>query len=59
MLSPLTVMFTAGSGCFAGPLFTLPSSIEKLLLWQGQLMTPFAMLLTAQPWWVQTAENAL
>jgi hypothetical protein len=37
----------------------LPSVMEKLLLWQGQLMTPFAMLFTAHPWWVQVAEKAL
>ena len=29
--SPLTVIFTSGSDFVAGPLFTLPSSIEKLL----------------------------
>src|SRR3954447_976519 len=57
--SPLTVISTDGSGLVAGPPCTLPSVIEKLLLWQGQLMTPSVTLFTAHPWWVQVAENAL
>ncbi|CAL9596894.1 hypothetical protein SUDANB70_05379 [Streptomyces sp. enrichment culture] len=47
--SPSTLMGTDASGSGAGPPCTLPSVIEKLLLWQGQLMTPSATLCTAQP----------
>ena len=57
--SPLTVIFSAGSGLVAGPFFTLPSVTENSLLWHGQVMTPLVMLVTAQPWWVHLDENAL
>ena len=33
--------------------------MANLLPWQGQSIVPAATLLTVQPWWVQTAENAL
>src|SRR5690606_22555767 len=57
--SPSTVIGTDGSGLGAGPPCTLPSVMEKLLSWQGQLMTPSETLCTAHPRWVQVAENAL
>src|SRR5262245_45007941 len=47
---------------FLSPLaasFTEPSAIEYLLPWQSQLMVPPLTEARMQPWWVQTASNAL
>ncbi len=41
-------MLLAGSGCVAGPFFTLPSAAENSLWWQGHLITPPAISFTAQ-----------
>src|SRR5436305_416790 len=65
MVSPLTaaVMLFSGfwvCGLSPGPAtFTDPSVIEYRLPWHGQLIVPSLTSLTGQPWWVQTAENAL
>ncbi len=58
-LSPEAVTVFDGSGLGAGPAVTEPSLIEYLLPWHGQSMVPSAILLTRQPWWVQTLLNAL
>ena len=52
-------MACAGSGLGAGPATTEPSVIANSLPWHGQLIVPFSTVDTAQPWWVQIAENAL
>src|SRR5688572_30772343 len=46
------------NGLGAGPLSTDPSAIRYPLWWHGHLMRPLSILLTAQPWWVHTVENA-
>ena len=58
--SPATVIGTSRRADVAGPLLRpSPFSMENLLPWQSQLMVPSETLATRQPWWVQTAENAL
>jgi hypothetical protein len=52
-------MSMAGSGLVAGPRATLPSAAENSLWWHGQLITPSAIPVTAQPWCVHVDENAL
>lgn len=58
MESPETLMTLAGSGFFAGPSWTLPSS-ANLLPWHGQMMLPSAISDTVQPWCVQIADIPL
>ena len=36
-----------------------PVVMSKWLMWQGQTICPFSTLVTAQPWWVHVALNAL
>ena len=54
-----TVTVFSGSGVSPGRPSTEPSATAKRLPWQGQLIVPSATSLTAQPWWVQVALNAL
>ena len=59
IVSPSTVIATAASGAVAGPDIGEPSSRENWLTWHGQGISPSLLDSTVQPWWVQTAENAL
>ena len=59
MLSPLTLISSAGSGLGAGPATTAPVAMLYWLPWQGQSMVPPLTWLTVQPRWVQIALNAL
>src|SRR6476659_8829750 len=59
MESPDTLIDSAASAWVAGPFFTLPSATENSLLWQGQVMTPSVIPVTAQPACVHFDENAL
>lgn len=50
----------AGSGLLAWlPGVGDPVLMSNWLWWQGQMISPFWTLVTAQPWWVQVALNAL
>src|SRR5579863_3177484 len=59
ILSPLTLICSAGSGMGAGPATTAPVVMLYWLPWQGQSMVPLLTWLTMQPMCVQTALNAL
>src|SRR5690349_10830637 len=59
MLSPSTLTLVSVSGLVAGPVVGSPVSIENLLPWHGQLITPPSTLLTSQPACVHTLLNAL
>ena len=49
-----------GSGDLAWlPEVGAPLVMSNWLLWHGQTISPFCTLVTAQPWWVQVALNAL
>src|SRR5215210_4797347 len=56
MESPSTVMATSGSGLIAGPFFTEPSAMLKLLPWHLHPIRPSPTLLTVQEAWVHVAE---
>ncbi len=50
----------AGSGFLASlEAVGVPVVMSNWLPWQGQTICPFCTLVTAQPWWVQMALNAL
>src|SRR4051812_12767081 len=59
MLSPSTLTLVSVSGLVAGPVVGSPVSMENLLPWHGQVITPPSTLLTSQPACVQTLLNAL
>src|SRR4029453_11441326 len=57
-LSPSTLTLVSGSAWRAGPFCGEPLLMENSLPWHGQTITPASILLTSQPWWVQTLLNA-
>jgi len=59
MLSPETLICTAGRGEGAGPATTAPVLMLYWLPWHGQSIVPLETWLTVQPMWVQTALKAL
>jgi hypothetical protein len=59
MLSPETLIDSAGSGLGAGPATTSPVVMLYWLPWHGQSMVPLLIWLTIHPMCVQTALNAL
>src|SRR3954454_19255589 len=59
MFSPSTLTLVSASPLVAGPAVGSPVSMENLLPWHGQVMTPPSTLLTSQPAWVHTLLNAL
>src|SRR5215469_12878700 len=59
MLSPSTLMASAGSGLGAGPPTTEPFLMLYWLPWQGQRIEPSTIWLTMQPMCVQTALKPL
>ena len=56
---PATVTSASGNGLVAGPVCTLPSSIENWLPWHWQLILPPSIWVTGQLWWVQILLKAL
>src|SRR5882757_9735319 len=59
MFLPSTLTLVSANALVAGPPVGEPSSMEKVLPWQGQLITPPSTLFTSQPACVHTLLNAL
>ena len=56
-LWPFTTTETAGRGRVAGPWITAPVCALNSLPWHGQVITPFWIDPTVQPWWVHMADS--